>query len=162
MSAAGGLSTGDIFGFAALLLVALAAFLMLVRSKLLKATRNLNLVRTIHVAVSALAGIFLVLHISILYLPPSTTGVLLGYAAVGVSAVLWLTGTAFLTKVKDSLFFHGILSGVFIPLAIMHAAITSPNITLDLSRLMIAGSAGVVFANAALQLRRAASSLPRR
>ena len=162
MSAAGALSAGDLYGFTALFLVALAAILMLLRSRLLKATRNLNLVRSIHVAVSTLAGFFLILHIATLFLPPATEGIMLGYAAVVVSAILWLTGTAFLRKVKDSLFFHGVLSGVLIPLAIMHAAIASPNIALDWSRFMVAGSAGVVFANAALQVRRAASSRPGR
>lgn len=160
MSAAGALTAGDFFGFAALIFTALAAILMLFRSKLLKATRNLGLVRTLHVAISTLAAAFLALHIAILYLPPSTNGIILGYAAVIVSGVLWLTGTAFLTKVRDSLFFHGILSGVFIPLAIMHAATASINITLDLSRLMLVGAAGVIFANAALQLKRASSARP--
>jgi hypothetical protein len=162
MSAVGALSVGDVFGFAALFLTALAALLMLLRSRLLKMTRNLNLVRSLHVAVSAMAGLFLVLHITSLYLPPSSTGILLGYLAVGVSAVLWLTGTAFLTKVRDSLFFHGVLSGVFIPLALMHAAIASPNIGIDLGRLLVAGAAGVVIANATLHLRRAVSSRPGR
>ena len=151
---------GDVFGFTALFLTALAAVLMLLRSKLLRLTRNLGLVRSIHGAVAASAGIFLVLHITYLYLPPSTAGVTLGYAAVGVSAVLWLTGTAFLTKVRDSLFFHGVLSGVFIPLALLHAAIAAPNMTVDLSRMLVAGSAGIVFANAALHLTRAAGSRP--
>jgi len=117
-------------------------------------------VRGLHVTVATLAAVFLVLHIASLYLPPSTNGILLGYAAVAISAVLWLSGTAFLTKVRDSLFFHGVLSGVFIPLALMHAATSSVNITLDWSRFMLASAAGVVFANAALQLRRAASARP--
>lgn len=158
--AAGTLSLGDLFGYGALIFTALAAIIMLFRSKLLRATKNLGLVRTTHLGVAALAAVFLTLHIASLYLPPSTNGILLGYAAVIVSAVLWLSGTAFLTKVRDSLFFHGILSGVFIPLAVMHAALAGANITLDLSRLMLASAAGVVFANAALHLKRAFASRP--
>ncbi len=162
MSAASAISAGDFYGFAALFLIALAAALMLLRSKLLKLTRNIALVRGIHVVVSTLAGLFLVLHISALFLPPQSTGIILGYAALLASAVAWVSGAAFLEKVKDSLFFHGVLSSILIPLAIMHAAMASVNIPPYLSQVLLAGSAGVVFANAALHIKRALSSVPHR
>ncbi len=161
MSAAGAMTAGDLYGFAALFLIALAAALMLLRSRLLKMTKNIALVRWTHVIVSTLAGLFLALHISSLFLPPASTGVILGYAAVLASVAAWLTGAAFLEKVKDSLFFHGVLSSILIPLALMHAATASVNITGYLSELLLAGSAGVVFANAALHVKRALSSIPR-
>lgn len=161
MSAASAMSLGDLYGFAALFLIALAAALMLLRSRLLKMTKNIALVRAIHLALSTLAGFFLALHISTLFLPPISTGILLGYAAVVVSVVAWLTGTAFLQKVKDSLFFHGVLSGVLIPLSLMHAATASPNIPAYWSTVLLLGTAGVVVANAALHIKRAMSSVPR-
>ncbi len=161
MTAASAMSGGDVYGFAALFLTALAAVLMLLRSKLLKVTRNIALVRGVHVAVSTLAGLFLTLHIASLFLPPISTGIIIGYAAVIVSLVLWLTGAAFLEKVKDSLFFHGVLSSVLIPLAMIHAATASVNISPELSRLLLAGTAAIVVANAALHIRRALSNLPR-
>ena len=161
MSAASALSAGDLYGFIALFLLALAAILMLLRSKLLKVTRNINLIRTVHVAVSTGAGLFLSLHISTLFQLPTSNGIILGYAGVGVAVVAWLTGTAFLQKVKDSLFFHGVLSTVLLVLVIMHAASSSLNMPTGLFTVLLAGTACVVFANAALHIRRALSSVPR-
>jgi hypothetical protein len=161
MSAVGAMSAGDLYGFAALFLIALTAALMLLRSKVLKLTKNLALVRVIHLVLSAAAGLFLALHISSLFLPPVSTGILLGYAAVIASVVAWLTGTAFLQKVKDSLFFHGVLSSILIPLSMMHIATTSTNFPAYWSQILLMATAAVVFANAALHIKRALSSVPR-
>jgi len=154
------MTAGDLYGFAALFLIALAAVLMLLRSRLLKLT-SITVVRTTHLVVSTLAGLFLVLHISAQFLPPSSTGILLGYGAVIISVAAWLTGTAFLEKVKGSLFFHGVLSSVLIPLSIVHAATSGANFPFYLSQLVLGATASIVFANAALHIRRALSSLPR-
>jgi hypothetical protein len=161
MSAAGAMTAGDLYGFAALFLIALAAALMLLRSKLLKLTKNIALVRVIHLVLSSFAGLFLALHISSLFLPPISTGILLGYAAVIASVVAWLTGTAFLQKVKDSLFFHGVLSSILIPLSMMHVATTSTNLPAYWPQILLLATAGIVFANAALHIKRALSSVPR-
>ena len=155
------MTAGDLYGFAALFLIALAAALMLLRSKVLKLTKNIALVRASHLVISALAGLFLALHISTLFLPPISTGIILGYGAVIASVIAWLTGTAFLEKVKDSLFFHGVLSSILIPLSMMHAATTSTNFPAYWSQVILAGTTVVVFANAALHIRRALSSVPR-
>jgi hypothetical protein len=161
MSAASAFSAGDLYGFAALFLIALAAALMLLRSKLLKVTRNVTFIRVLHLVVSTLAGIFLALHISVLYLPPTSTGVIFGYGAILAGVAAWLTGTAFLEKMKDSLFFHGVMSGILIPLSMMHAAVTSANMPAYWPQLLLVGTASVVFANAALHIRRGLGSIPR-
>lgn len=161
MSAASAMSAGDLYGFAALFLIALAAALMLLRSKLLKVTKNIALIRAIHVVVSTSAGLFLALHVSTLFLPPASAGVVLGYGAVAASVVAWVTGAAFLEKVKDSLFFHGVLSSILIPLAMMHAVSTGTNIPAYLYQVLLGGTAAVVFANAGLHLWRATQSVPR-
>jgi hypothetical protein len=161
LNAASSFTAGDLYGFAALFLIALAAALMLLRSRLLKLTNNLALVRASHLLISALAGLFLALHISTQFLPPASTGIILGYGAVIISLAAWLTGTAFLEKVKDSLFFHGVLSSVLIPLALIHAATSGANFPLYWSQLLLAATASVVLANAALHIRRALSSIPR-
>ncbi len=155
------MSAGDLYGFAALFLIALAAALMLLRSKLLKMTKNIALIRSTHLVISTLAGLFLALHISSLFLPPISTGVILGYGAVAASVIAWLTGAAFLEKVKDSLFFHGVLSSVLIPLSMMHAATTSTNMPAYLYQVLLGGTAAVVFANATLHIWRAMHSIPR-
>jgi hypothetical protein len=162
VTAVSAFSLGDVYGFAALFLIALTAALMLLRSRLLKLTRNIALIRTTHLAISVLAGFFLILHISTLFLPPISNGVLLGYAAIIVSVIVWMTGTAFLQKVKDSLFFHGVLSSVLIPLSMIHAATASTNIPSSLSELLLLGTTAVVLANAALHVKRALASLPHR
>jgi hypothetical protein len=155
------MTAGDLYGFLALFFIALAAALMLLRSKLLKLTKNLGAVRSIHVAVSTLAGFFLVLHISIQFLLPINPGLILGYGAVFASVAVWLTGTAFLEKTKDSLFFHGVLSGILIPLSMMHIATTGANLPVYWSQLLLGGTAVVIFANAVLHIKRAMSSIPR-
>ena len=162
MSAASAMTAGDLYGFLALFFIALAAALMLLRSKLLKITKNLGAVRSIHVAVSTLGGFFLVLHIAVQFLPPISTGIIFGYGAVIVSVAVWLTGTAFLEKVKDSLFFHGVVSAILIPLSMMHAATAGTNIPFYWSQILLAGTAGVIFANAALHIKRALSSVLRK
>ncbi len=161
MSAASAFTVGDLYGFAALFMIALAAILMLLRSKLLKVTRNIALIRALHVVISTSAGLFLALHISTLFLPPISMGIILGYGAAAAAIVAWLTGAAFLEKVKDSLFFHGVLSSVLIPLAMMHAATASVNIPVYLYQILLGGTAAVVFANAGLHIWRAMQSVPR-
>jgi len=154
------MTAGDLYGFAALFLIALTAILMLLRSRLLKLT-SIAVIRATHLLVSTLAGLFLALHISTQFLPPVSTGIILGYGAVIVSVAAWLTGAAFLEKTKDSLFFHGVLASVLIPLSLIHAATTGADFPLYLSQLLLAATALVVFANAALHIRRALSSVPR-
>lgn len=161
MNVASAMSPGDLYGFAALFLIALAASLMLLRSKILKVTRNIVLLRGLHLVLSTLAGLFLALHISTLFVPPISIGIILGYVAVAASVIAWLTGTAFLQKMKDSLFFHGVLSSILIPLSLMHAATASTNIPAFLIQLLLGGTVGVIFANAALHIKRALSSVPR-
>ena len=154
------MTAGDLYGFAALFLIVLAAVLMLLRPRLLKLT-SITVVRTVHLTVSTLAGLFLALHISAQFLPPISTGIILGYGAVIVSVAAWLTGTAFIERAKGSLFFHGLLSSVLIPLALIHAAASGANIPLYWSELTLAGAASLVFASAALHIRRALSTIPR-
>jgi hypothetical protein len=143
---------GDVFGFVAVLLGGTSAFFMLIRGKLLKITRNLPAIRAIHVIISAGAGVFVILHVAYFYSYPITTGVLLGYAAFALSIAVWLTGTAFLEKVKDSLLFHSSFSMVFISLALIHAASANANIPPIVSELLIAATLIVIVSNVWYQL----------
>ncbi len=161
MTPTGAMSAGDLYGFAALFFTALAAVLMLLRAYLLKATKSLSAVRGIHVFVSTAAGVFLALHISALYLPPDSTGLVLGYATVIAAFAAWLTGTAFLTKVKDSLFYHGVLSASLLPLALMHVALSSTNLLFLWTQVLLAGAAGVALVNAGAHAMKAASAASR-
>ncbi len=127
---------------------------MLIRSYLLKWTKNLTAVRVSHIVVATLAGIFIVAHVSLLFSLPSTLGIILGYGAVGVAMLVWLSGTAFLEKLRDSLFFHGTLASLLVALALIHAAIATANIPFDFSQLMLMASSGVLLANAVYHLRK--------
>ena len=138
---------GDISGFAAVIFTGLSALLMVARSKLLKITKNIKAIRSVHIAISSLAGMFMILHISYYISYPMSTGIFLGYAAIGIAVAVWLTGSAFLEKVKDSLLFHGSLSFVFVTLALIHAASSAINFPVLFSEIMIIGALGVLFAN---------------
>lgn len=96
---------GDVFGFVALILIALTAIFMVIRGKLLKLTKKISLIRNIHVAIAAGAGLFLVLHVLYYISWPVTTGIIIGYAAFATSIAVWMSGSAFLERMKDSLFF---------------------------------------------------------
>lgn len=154
------LSVGDAAGFLALILVGMSASFMLVRSRVLKVTRNIAAVRAIHVLISALAGVFIIVHVSLLFLPPMSVAVDLGYLAVGVAVVVWLSGTAFLERLRDSLFFHGTLSTILVGLIMAHAATSSLEMPALLSEGMLAMTVLIMFANAAYQYRRAVARPP--
>ena len=112
---------GDIFGFLALIFISATALFMLARKRILRYSRNLDLLRRIHVFVAVLGGLFLILHVAYYITYPITSPIILGYVSTGVAAVVWLTGMAFLERFKDTLFYHGSLSFAAISLIIIHA-----------------------------------------
>jgi hypothetical protein len=146
---------GDTTGFVSLILIGFSAVFMLVRSKLLKLTKNIAAVRAAHIAISFLAGVFMIAHIAYLFSPPVSVAVDLGYLSVGIAAAVWLTGTAFLERLRDSLFFHGTLSTILAGVIMVHAATSSVNIPLALSQAMLALTILIMVANAAYHIRRA-------
>ena len=148
------ISVGDVTGFIALILIGLSATFMLVRSKLLKMTRNIAAVRSTHIATSVLAGVFMIGHIAYLFTPPISVAMDLGYLSVAVSVAVWLTGTAFLERLRDSLFFHGTLSTILAGLIIVHAATSSANIPSVLAQTMLGLTLVIMVANAAYHLRK--------
>jgi len=119
---------GDIFGFIALGLVIFTASFMLVRRRLLKYTKNLNLLRKVHVYAATGAGLFIVLHVAYFFGYPTTDAILLGYGSVAMAIFVWVTGTAFLERLRDSLFYHGTMSLSTIGLMVVHSAGAGVNI----------------------------------
>jgi hypothetical protein len=146
------ISLADLSGFVALVLAGISSAFMVLRGRILKITKNLSAIRSTHIAISAFAGIFIVIHVSFYIKWPINFGIVLGYATFAVAIVVWLTGTAFLERVRDSLLFHSSLSIVFIGLALIHAAQAGVNIPQDLSELILVGSIGVLLVNAGYQL----------
>lgn len=147
-------SPGDVYGFAALIVIALASFFMLMRPALLKLTRNIMAIRVVHISLSTLAGVLLIVHVAYLFSPPVTTGIDLGYASIGIALMVWISGTAFLERLRDSLFFHGTLASLLVALALAHAATASTALPFDLSQAMLGGTAAILLANAAYQLQK--------
>jgi hypothetical protein len=119
---------GDVFGYVALALVIFSASFMLVRRRLLKYTKNLVLLRKIHIYAATLAGLFIVLHVAYFFRYPISSGVLLGYGSAAMAVFVWITGTAFLERLRDSLFYHGAMSISTIALMVVHSAGAGVNI----------------------------------
>ena len=146
------LPLSDLFGFAGVILAGISSVLMVFRGKILKLTKNLSAVRSIHVATSALAGVCIVIHVSFYITMPLNFGVLLGYFAFGMAVAVWLTGTAFLERVRDSFLFHSSFSTAFISLALLHAASSSTNFPVLLSDLILLSATIVLLINIGYQL----------
>ena len=155
----GGISLGDASGFLALILIGLASMFMLVRSKLLKVTKNIAAIRITHIATAVLAGIFLLVHIAYLFALPISLSLDLGYVSVAVSVAVWLTGTAFLERLRDSLFFHGALSSALVGMIMVHAATSNVNIPFVFAQILLGATLVIMLANATYHLNRA---VPRR
>lgn len=118
----------------------------------MKLTRNLQAIRAIHVVISAMAGLFIILHVSYYFMMPLTTGVLLGYGSFGIAVAVWLTGTAFLERVRDSFLFHSSFSIIFIAMALLHGASSSTNIPPILSEAIMVGAVAILLMNGVYQL----------
>jgi len=108
--------------------VAATAIEMVARKTILRTFRNLEAIRKVHIAISSFAGIFLLLHVAYFATYPLDSGVLLGYAAAASILVVWLTGTAFLERFRDSLFFHGTLTTAAVALIVLHSSVSGINL----------------------------------
>ena len=134
---------GDVFGLLALALISATAVLMLLRRRILKRFKNLDLIRRIHIAVASLGGLFLVLHVAYFISWPLNLEILLGYISATLALIVWLTGTAFLERFRDSLYFHGTLSLSAISLMVIHSSAAGLNVPIDFAEIVLVGTTGV-------------------
>ena len=142
------ISLGDLTGFVALGLILAAATLMALRRSFVKSASSLELYRKLHIAISTSAGLFLAVHIAYFFSFPYNDGIILGYASTAAAVVVWLTGTAFLERWRDTLFFHGTLTVAALALIAIHASVSGANLPIVLSVLILgsgvaAAAAGV-------------------
>ena len=137
---------------AALALIILTGVLMLLRRILIRRIRNLDLIRNVHIAASAGGGSLLTLHVAYFVSYPVTTPILLGYIATAVAVVVWLTGTAFLERFRDSLFFHGSLSLVAISAMSIHAFSAGANLPVYVSEVGLAFTVSFVLVRASIHV----------
>jgi hypothetical protein len=133
------LTIGDTLGIVALGLLSLTGAFMALRKLLLKKTKNLDLLRRVHIVVAALAGLFLVLHIAFFINFPLNDGIILGYVSTAVAVFVWLTGTAFLERFRDSLFFHGTMTSAAVAIILLHAAVSGINLPTTFTDWMFMG-----------------------
>jgi predicted ferric reductase len=121
---------------------------MVLRARLVKAAGGADRLRTIHVAVSLLAVAFIALHIYMVFLPPITLSVDLGYTAVALGLILWLTGVGFLEKNRDSFTLHGGFAVAVVTIITAHAAASGSNIPQFVSLYSLVVVSIAAFANA--------------
>jgi len=134
---------GDVFGLLALALISATAVLMLLRRRILKRFKNLELMRSAHIAVAALGGLFLVLHVAYFITWPLNTEIFLGYVSATLALVVWVTGTAFLERFRDSLYFHGTLSLSAISLMVIHSSAAGLNVPFSFAEIVLGGTTTV-------------------
>ena len=149
---------GDVFGYLALALTVGTAILMLLRRTLLKHTKNLDLLRHVHLWVATLAGAFLILHAAYFITYPVTGDIALGYIAATVAIFVWLTGTAFLERLRDSLFYHGSMSLTAVGLMAVHAASSGINIPVPAADATLVATAGIAFWRASRHVKTVAKA----
>ena len=145
------LMIGDLAGFAALGFTGVSAALMVSRAKVVKAF-GADKVRGLHVAVSVLAAAFLAAHIALLFSPPVTMALDLGYAGFALGVILWGTGVGFLERNRDSFFFHGSLALAVIALVVVHAASSSTALPPAASVPTLLAAGGVAYAVASYSI----------
>ncbi len=171
-------SLGDIFGYLALVFVALSALLiirknMLIRKRILKGPlnprrhlrrrvikgrllylTNLVLVRRAHMVLALLGALFLVLHVAYLISYPMNGAIILGYIAVVAALFLGITGVSQLQKFREARYYHGSVSLAVIALMAVHAVGSGFNLPVWMATGTLLVTAGVVFTVAARHARK--------
>lgn len=145
-------SLADLFGFVALALIAATGVLMLFKKSLAPWMSNPERLWRLHIVVAGAGGVFLGLHVALFLAFPLSLPVFLGYAATGAALFVWLTGSIYFQAVRNSMFYHGLLSIGAIFLMVVHTFGAGRNISMELSGLSLALIAVVVLAGVAWKL----------
>ena len=145
---------GEAAGFADLAFTGGSAAIMMFRARLVKVVGSVGRLRSIHVSVSILAVLFIATHIYIMFLPPDTLPVDLGYAATVMGLGLWVTGVGFLERNRDSFFLHGALAVSLVTIVMIHAASSSTTLPYQLAAVSLVAVAGAALANAGYHAKR--------
>ena len=115
-----GMIFAQISGFAAALLLASTGVLMLFRKQILRTTKDPEALRSLHLVIASLAGLFIIFHVGLFVLMRLTLPVLFGYLGAYVAFVVWVTGAVYLEGYRSSLFYHGLLGLVAVALIVVH------------------------------------------
>ena len=148
-------SLADLFGFLALALIAATGVLMLFKGRLTAWMGSPERLWRLHIVIAAAGGVFLGLHVVLFLAFPLSLPVLLGYAASGAALFVWITGGIYFQGVRNSMFYHGLLSIGAIFLMVVHTFGAGRNIPVVLSGLSLALIAVAVLAGVTWQLVKA-------
>jgi predicted ferric reductase len=148
-------SLADLFGFLALALIAATGVLMLFKKRLSAWMGSPERLWRLHVVIAAAGGVFLGLHVVLFLAFPLSLPVLLGYAATGAALFVWITGGVYFQGLRNSSFYHGLLSIGAIFLMIVHTFGAGQNIPVELSGISLALIAVAVLAGVTWRLSRA-------
>ncbi len=145
-------SLADLFGFLALGLVAATGAMMLFKAPLAVWLGSSERLWRLHVVIAGAGGFFLGLHVVIFLAFPLSLPVLLGYGATGAALFVWVTGGVYFQGVRNSMFYHGLLSIGAIFLMVVHTFGAGRNIPMELSGISLALIAIIVLAGVARQV----------
>ena len=148
-------SLADLSGFLALTLMAATGVLMLFKRSLTARMGSPESLWRLHIVIAGAGGFFLGLHVVLFLAFPPSLPVLLGYAATGAALFVWITGSVYFQGVRNSMFYHGLLSIVGIFLMVVHTFGAGRNIPMELSGISLALIAIVVFTGVARQIAQA-------
>ena len=145
-------SLADLFGFLALALIAATGVLMLFKGRLTVWMGSPERLWRLHIVIAGAGGLFLGLHVVLFLAFPLSLPVLLGYAATGAALFVWITGGIYFQGVRNSMFYHGLLSIGAIFLMVVHTFGAGRNIPAVLSGLSLALIAVAVLAGVTWQI----------
>jgi len=148
-------SLADLFGFLALALIAATGVLMLFKGRLTAWMGSPERLWRLHIVIAGAGGLFLGLHVVLFLAFPLSVPVLLGYAGTGAALFVWITGGIYFQGVRNSMFYHGLLSIGAIFLMVVHTFGAGRNIPMEFSGLSLALIAVVVLAGVSWQVAKA-------
>jgi hypothetical protein len=148
-------SLADLFGFLALALIAATGVLMLFKARLTARMGSQEALWRLHIVIAGAGGMFLGLHVVFFLAFPLSLPVLLGYAATGAALFVWITGGIYFQGVRNSTFYHGLLSIGAIFLMVVHTFGAGRNIPVELSGISLALIAVAVLAGVTWRLAKA-------
>lgn len=145
----------DLFGFLALALIAATGVMMLFKGPLAMWIGSPERLWRLHILIAGAGGIFLGLHVVLFLAFPLSLPVFLGYLATGAALFVWLTGGVYFQGMRNSMFYHGLLSIGAIFLMVLHTFGAGRNIPMQVSGISLALAAVLVLAGVGLGLAKA-------
>lgn len=144
----------DLSGFLALGFIAATGVMMLFKGKLSAWMGSPERLWRLHIAIAAAGGVFLGIHVVLLLDFPVSLPVFFGYIATGVALLVWITGGVYFQGVRNSAFFHGLLSMGAVLLMVLHAFDSGRNIPMVVAGLSLAFAALLIVVGVGIGLSR--------